>query len=127
MVSPAPLPLPLQKVSARVWRDEVHVDESRAIYHEKFRLADRLFEGVPGFSGPEGGFFLWLPVENGEAAALKLWRETGIRSLPGTYLSRPVPEELGGGDPGARYLRLALVAPADDVRRGLQAVREVLL
>lgn len=49
-----------------------------------------------------------------------------MRALPGKYLSRPVPERLGGGDPGEAYLRLALVAPGTEVRRGLEAVRAVL-
>jgi aspartate/methionine/tyrosine aminotransferase len=76
---------------------------------------------------PEAGFFLWLDVGDGEAAAVRLWREVGVRALPGAYLSRPVPAALGGGDPGGRYLRLAMVAPAAEVRRGLEAVRRVLL
>ena len=58
---------------------------------------------------------------------IKLWQEAGVRALPGAYLSRPIAEEFGGGDPGTNYLRLALEAPADDVARGLNAVREVLL
>ena len=38
---------------------------------------------------PEGGFFLWLPVDDGEAAAVKLWRETGVRVLPGYFVYVP--------------------------------------
>ena len=34
------------------------------------------------------GFFLWLRVGDGEAAALRLWREAGVRVLPGGYLGR---------------------------------------
>ena len=34
------------------------------------------------------GFFLWLDVGNGEEAALKLWRDGGIRVLPGAYMGR---------------------------------------
>jgi len=86
---------------------------------------------VPGYTSPEAGFFLWLRTgpedgDSGEAAALRLWREAGVRCLPGKYLSRPVPDWLGGGDPGSAYVRLALVAPAAEVRRGLEAVRSVL-
>ena len=62
----------------------------------------------------------------GEAAALSLWRETGVRALPGTYLSRPAPERLGGGDAGARYLRVALVETPEVVARGLTLIREHL-
>ena len=42
----------------------------------------------PATARPEGGFFLWLEVGDGEAFALRLWRETGVRVLPGGYLGR---------------------------------------
>lgn len=126
----APLPIPAQHAAAAVWADEDHVVANRALYHQKYAIADEILGNMPGYMAPEAGFFLWLDVGatagDGEAAALRLWREAGIRSLPGAYLSRPVPPELGGGDPGTRYLRLALVAPADQVRQGLTRLREVL-
>ena len=105
---------------------------NRALYQEKFTLADDILGNMPGYMSPQAGFFLWLRVggENGngdgEAVALRLWREAGIRCLPGAYLSRPAPVWLGGVDPGTEYVRLALVAPAPEVRRGLEAVRAVL-
>ena len=77
---------------------------------------------MPGFSGPEGGFFLWLPVENGEAAALKLWRETGVKVLPGAYLAR----DTADGNPGERYIRAAMVAPTQDLQAGLERLRTCL-
>ncbi len=86
----APLPLPVQRVSERAWADETHVEANRALYQEKFRIADEVFSGLQGYMGPEGGFFLWLPVPDGEEAALKLWTETGVRVLPGAYLAREV-------------------------------------
>ena len=45
------------------------------------RLARRLLGNRTGFRVPEGGFFLWLDVGNGEETALKLWREAGVRTL----------------------------------------------
>ena len=71
---------------------------------------------------PEGGFFLWLPVPDGERAALKLWRETGVRVLPGAYLAR----EVQGENPGAGYIRVALVAPKKETQRGLTMLRDCL-
>jgi N-succinyldiaminopimelate aminotransferase len=118
----APLPLPIQRVSERAWADEEHVTQSRALYQEKFRIADQVFSGLQGFDCPEGGFFLWLPVDDGETAALKLWRETGVRVLPGAYLSRDV----GGQNPGKAYIRVALVAPKDETQRGLIQLRDCL-
>jgi aspartate/methionine/tyrosine aminotransferase len=118
----APVPLPLQKVAERAWGDEAHVEANRALYQQKFADAAEVFSGLQGFDLPEGGFFLWLPVEDGEAAALKLWRETGVRVLPGAYLSR----EVGGQNPGKGYIRVALVAPRDETRRGLTRLRDCL-
>lgn len=120
--SGSPLPMPLQRVATAVWSDEEHVIENRRLYAEKFDLADEIFAGVPGYSSPEAGFFLWLPVEDGEAAALKLWKETGVRVLPGAYLSRPGPD----GDPGEKYIRAALVAPKEETQRGLTLIRDCL-
>ncbi|WP_093927869.1 aminotransferase class I/II-fold pyridoxal phosphate-dependent enzyme [Sulfitobacter dubius] len=118
----APLPLPLQQAAAAVWADEAHVEENRALYQEKYAIADRIFGNVPGYASPEAGFFLWLPVEDDEAAALRLWRETGVRVLPGSYLAQNV----AGGNPGQNYIRVALVAPKDETTRGLEAIRDCL-
>jgi len=118
----APLPLPLQKVAQACWQDEAHVTSSRALYQAKFMQADRIFESLQGFQAPQGGFFLWLPVDDGEAATLKLWHETGVRVLPGAYLSR----DAGGQNPGKGYIRVALVAPAEETQRGLTQLRDCL-
>ncbi len=118
----APLPLPLQRVAERCWSDEAHVDASRTLYQDKFRAADQIFSSLQGYKAPEGGFFLWLPVENGEAAALRLWQQTGVRVLPGAYLSR----EVDGDNPGKGYIRVAMVAPIDEMQRGLIQLRDCL-
>lgn len=118
----APIPLPLQRVSEAAWADEAHVTASRALYHRKFADADRIFAGVQGYKAPDGGFFLWLPVEDGEQATMKLWRETGVRVLPGAYLSRDV----GGENPGKGYIRVALVATPEETQRGLTRLRDCI-
>jgi aspartate/methionine/tyrosine aminotransferase len=118
----APIPMPIQRVSERVWSDEDHVIANRALYHEKFNDADEICAGINSYTSPEAGFFLWLPVEDGEAATLRLWKETGVRVLPGAYLSRPDP----AGDPGEGYIRVALVAPKIETQRGLTLIRDCL-
>lgn len=119
----APLPLPLQAAAAKVWQDENHVEENRALYAEKFAIADRILGNVPGYKSPQAGFFLWLPVEDDEEATVRLWRETGVKVLPGGYLAQDVP---GQENPGKRYIRAALVAPKEETERGLQAIRDCL-
>jgi len=118
----APVPLPIQAVSTACWNDEAHVDASRVLYQQKFHDAEGILRGLQGFSAPDAGFFLWLPVDDGEAAALRLWRKTGVRVLPGAYLSR----EVAGENPGRGYIRVALVAPREETRRGLTLLRDCL-
>ncbi len=120
--SGAPLPAPLQAAAAKVWADEAHVTENRALYQQKYAIADQILGQVQGYHPPEAGFFLWLPVEDGEAAALKLWQETGVRVLPGAYLAQGEP----GQNPGKHYIRVAMVAPKDDVHRALITLRDCL-
>ena len=120
--SGAPLPLPLQRVAEKLWSDEDHVVANRALYQEKFTEADRIFSGVPGYQGPEGGFFLWLPLEDGEKAALDLWTNTGIRVLPGAYLSRDV----DGENPGKPFIRVAMVTPKEEMAQALITLRNHL-
>ncbi|MGR3291246.1 MAG: aminotransferase class I/II-fold pyridoxal phosphate-dependent enzyme [Paracoccaceae bacterium] len=118
----APLPLPLQRVAEQAWADEAHVKANRALYNQKFDAANQIFCGVPGYNSPKAGFFLWLPVSDGEAAVVKLWQETGVRALPGAYLSRDVE----GENPGNKYIRVALVAPIEETQRGLIKLRDCL-
>ncbi|MRX50964.1 aminotransferase class I/II-fold pyridoxal phosphate-dependent enzyme [Paracoccus sp. S-4012] len=120
----APLPLPMQRISERAWAEEAHVEANRALYQEKYAIADRILGNVPGYRPPEGGFFLWLPVPEGggEAAARRLWAEAGVQVLPGAYLAR----EVDGVNPGENFIRVALVAPAAETEAGLTRLRDCL-
>ncbi|KJZ24712.1 aminotransferase class I/II-fold pyridoxal phosphate-dependent enzyme [Tritonibacter mobilis] len=120
--SGAPMPGPLQAAAAKVWADEAHVVENRALYQEKYRIADEVFAGLNGYMSPEAGFFLWLPVEDGAAATLKLWQETGVRVLPGAFLAQGE----GAANPGHGYIRVALVASEEQTRTALQSLRDCL-
>ncbi|OUS35929.1 aspartate aminotransferase [Rhodobacterales bacterium 56_14_T64] len=120
--SGAPLPLPLQAAAARVWSDEAHVVQNRALYVEKYEIADQVFAGLPGYKSPDAGFFLWLPVKDGEAAALKVWQQTGVRVLPGAYLAQGEGEQ----NPGKGYIRVALVASKDQTQTALTLLRDCL-
>ncbi|MFO1128891.1 MAG: aminotransferase class I/II-fold pyridoxal phosphate-dependent enzyme [Rhodospirillales bacterium] len=99
-------PLPVLAASAALWRDEAHVAANRALYRSKLDIAERLLSGRFGFYRPAGGFFLWLDVGDGEAAAVRLWSEAGVRVLPGRYLAKP---DSRFGDPGRPFIRIALI------------------
>jgi N-succinyldiaminopimelate aminotransferase len=82
-------PLPVMSAATALWRDEAHVEINRALYRDKFDDAAKVFGNRFGFYRPGGGFFLWLDVGDGERAAKALWRDAGIKVLPGGYLARP--------------------------------------
>lgn len=120
------VPLPVQAVGEVAYADERHVDENRALYRAKFELAERLLGNRFGVKKPEGGFFLWLDVSrygNDEEIALKLWGEAGLRVVPGSYLTSPVD---GAANPGAGYLRVALVDHYAAVETALNRLAECL-
>ena len=79
-----------------------------------------------GFRMPEGGFFLWLDVGDGEEAALKLWREGGIRVLPGAYMGREIEPGKPQSNPGFSYLRVALVSDLSTIEATLGRMGEIL-
>jgi len=120
------VPMPIMAASAAAWSDEVHVEANRESYREKFRLAERMLGNRTGFRIPEGGFFLWLDVGNGEETALRLWREAGVRTLPGAYMGREIERGKPRTNPGFPYLRVALVNDLSTIMTALERMVDVL-
>lgn len=116
-------PLPIVTVAEHLWRDEDHVIATRAAYRARFDLAEKMLAGRYGFYRPDGGFFLWLNVGDGEAAARRLWAEAGLRVLPGACLC---PDQAQYQGPGASYIRLALVHEPDTIGEALARLCRVL-
>ncbi len=119
----AAVPLPLLAASAGLWRDDNHAEQNRMMYRAKFDRADQLLQGKFDYYRPEGGFYLWLDVTDGEDTARQLWAEGAIRVIPGAYLARP---GLDGTNPGNRYVRIALVQDLDVVDDALTRLVEIL-
>lgn len=123
----AATPMPILAAAAALWRDEAHVEENRALYRAKIDLAQDILGHRFGFTRPAGGFFLWLDVGDGEAAALKLWQEARIRVLPGAYLAKDTGAiNAGMGNPGAPFIRVALVHDLETTGRALARLAAVL-
>jgi N-succinyldiaminopimelate aminotransferase len=116
-------PLPVLAAAAAAWRDDDHVHANQALYRQKFDIADRIIGNRFGYRRPEGGFFLWLDVENGEKAAVHLWQKAGVRVLPGKYLART---DEAGFNPGAAYIRVALVQSPDVTEEALSLISDNL-
>lgn len=103
--------LAVQHASIAAWNDEAHVQENRRLYAEKFRAALPLLKNPLQAEMPEGGFYLWMrtPVDDVEFVR-RLYAETNVLGLPGSYLARDV----GGKNPGRNRVRLALVTTLDE-------------
>ncbi|MGH6870645.1 MAG: aminotransferase class I/II-fold pyridoxal phosphate-dependent enzyme [Rhizomicrobium sp.] len=118
------VPMPILAASAAAWRDEDHVTANRAIYDARFRAAREILGNRMRM--PDGGFFLWLDVGDGEAAALKLWHEAGIRVLPGAYMGRETDPGKSQSNPGFSYIRVALVSDLSTIKAALARMGEIL-
>ncbi|PKU21794.1 aminotransferase class I/II-fold pyridoxal phosphate-dependent enzyme [Telmatospirillum siberiense] len=120
----AAVPLPILAASTALWQEETHVEANRSLYRAKLDVAEEIFGKRLGFYRPAGGFFLWLDVGDGERAASRLWTDAGVRVLPGAYLARP---DEGGRNPGAPFIRVALVHDLETTRRALSRIADVLV
>jgi N-succinyldiaminopimelate aminotransferase len=118
------VPTPLLAASAAAWRDESHVIANRAGYAEKMAAAEKILGNR--MNRPQGGFFLWLAVGNGEEFALKAWREQGVRLLPGAFMGREILPGKTQSNPGFSYARVALVNDLSTIITALERLREIL-
>jgi N-succinyldiaminopimelate aminotransferase len=120
------VPIPVQEVAIAAFGDEAHVEANRDLYRQKFDMADQIIGDRYGYRRPAGGFFLWLdvgPLGGSEAAAAKLWREAGVRVLPGRYIAR---DQADGSNPGADFIRVAMVHDKETTAEALHRIVAVL-
>lgn len=117
------VPGPIQAVAVAAYSDESHVAENRALYNAKYDAALQTLGPRVRATRPEGGFFLWLEVGDGVEAAQRLWREAGVRTIPGEYLSLPLPD---GSNPGTPYIRVAMVQDQATTQEALTRMARVL-
>jgi N-succinyldiaminopimelate aminotransferase len=120
------VPGPMQHVAVAAYNDEAHVRENRKLYSAKFDLADQIIGDRYGYVRPAGGFFLWLDVAKfggSEIVTKRLWQEAGVRVVPGRYLAR---EQADGSNPGADYIRVAMVQDQTATAEALHRLVAVL-
>ncbi|MBI1205224.1 MAG: aminotransferase class I/II-fold pyridoxal phosphate-dependent enzyme [Rhodopseudomonas sp.] len=119
------VPSPAQHVAIAAYNDEAHVEKNRELYSAKFDLADQIIGDRYGYVRPAGGFFLWLDVSafgGSEVATKRLWAEAGVRVVPGRYLAR---EQADGTNPGADYIRVAMVQDSETTAEALHRIVKV--
>ncbi|MBV69022.1 MAG: succinyldiaminopimelate transaminase [Pelagibacterales bacterium] len=115
------IPLPIQILSAKLWSDERHVNESRKNYNIKFNYADKVLSSYNCYKRPEAGFYLWMNVGNGEQFAKELYKNFDIKVMPGKYLSVE-----SKNSPGKEYVRISLVHSNTKSKEALNKIAKQL-
>lgn len=117
----------VQTASVAAWNDEVHVEENRRLYREKFAQVTPVLSKVLDVKLPDASFYLWagVPAELGmddAQFAKELYIHTGVTVLPGSYLAR----EADGFNPGANRIRMALVAETAECLEAAQRIAQFI-
>jgi N-succinyldiaminopimelate aminotransferase len=115
----------VQAASVAAWNDEAHVRENRRQYAEKFAAVTPMLADVLGATMPDAGFYLWARTPNGMPDtdfARRLLADYNVVVLPGSYLAR----ETKGVNPGAGFVRIALVAPLADCVEAADRIRSFI-
>jgi N-succinyldiaminopimelate aminotransferase len=112
---------PVQAASVAAWDDEAHVLDNRDQYREKFAACTPQIAEVLGTGMPDAGFYLWArtPVADTEFAR-GLLEHYNVVVLPGSFLAR----EVQGVNPGAGFIRIALVASLEECLEATRRIRE---
>jgi len=120
-------PTPAQRAAALAWGDDEHVADNRALYQQKFDIAEAIFGNDFGFYRPAGGFFLWLNVGDSVGATKHIWSSSGIKVLPGAFLARDETlEDRTSYNPADAYIRVALVNPIEQTDAALRKLHDSL-
>lgn len=120
------VPGPVQHASAAAWADDAHVERARAAYRAKFAIADEVLGTRYGYKRPAGGFCLWLDLSQfgGDTqGSVTLWKSSGVKVIPGSFLAQTGRD---GTNPGANYVRVALVQDPATIREALERTIAVL-
>jgi N-succinyldiaminopimelate aminotransferase len=110
-----------QSASILAWQDEQHVRENRNHYRQKFDTVITALSDTLRPVRPDAGFYLWAKTPGSDTDfARQLYAQQNITVLPGQFLSRSI----DGLNPGAGYVRMALVAPVDECRDATNRINE---
>jgi len=112
----------VQAASIAAWNDEAHVIENRRLYAEKFQAVTPMLQSVLKVEIPDAAFYLWARTPTADTEfAIKLYRDFNVTVLPGSFLSR----EAHGINPGAGFIRLALVASLEECLEAAKRIQQL--
>jgi len=113
------VPGPVQLAAGVALEDDEHVDAQRERYRERLALLRAAFDeaGIE-VTAPQGTFYLWVPVPDGDAWAFteRLAKEGGVLVSPGEFY----------GADGRGHVRVAAVQPTariDLAARRIEALK----
>lgn len=111
------VPTPLLEVAADLYDDDDHVAVIRSYYNANFDIAAAHLRITP----PDGGFFLWLKVDDDIDFVQRLMAEQAVRALPGSFMAVTT----DSGNPGSGYVRVALVHDADRTDTAIRRIAKI--
>ncbi|MDB5812602.1 MAG: succinyldiaminopimelate transaminase [Betaproteobacteria bacterium] len=114
---------PIHAASTAAWQDEAHVVENRRLYREKFASFTRILGEATEIGMPDAAFYIWLDTLGDDTAFTRdLLAQQNVSVLPGSYLAR----EARGINPGAQFVRIALVASTAECTEAAQRIASFL-
>jgi len=103
------VPGPAQAAAVAALNDDEHVTEQRERYQARLRRMSRILSTWSGIDVPlpDGGFYLWFPVDDAWAFTERLAREGGALVSPGDLY----------GAAGSGFVRVAVVQTDETIER----------
>ncbi len=115
----SPVPIPIQKVASAMYDDDDHQIKACLHYDKNFEIVEKYLKSYyKNFKIPDGGFFLWLKVNDDEKAAKVLWEKFSLRVMPGSFMAR----DINGFNPGRGYLRISLVDKKEVIEETMRRI-----
>ena len=108
------VPTPLLHAGGRLYTDETHNQKIRSHYDASFDILQQSLD----ITVPDGGFFLWYKVSekfggDDRYFAQILLQQAAIKAVSGSFMAT----ETKQGNPGAGYVRMAIVHDHDTITR----------
>ena len=115
----SPVPIPIQKVASALYDDDNHQSRACLHYDKNFEIAEKYLKPLyKDFKIPDGGFFLWLKVNDDQKAAKVLWNKFSLRVMPGSFMAK----EVAGFNPGKGFLRISLVDKKEVIEETMRRI-----
>ncbi len=115
----SPVPIPIQKVAEAMYDDDKHQINACLHYDKNFEIVEKYLKPFyKNFKIPDGGFFLWLKVDDDKEATKVLWENFSVKVMPGSFMAK----EVNGFNPGKGFLRISLVDKEEVIEETMRRI-----